>query len=443
MVQAFWTRWSKEYIANELLKPDVLVIIKEDHLPPCKWALGRVLQLHPGADGITRVITVKTHSVTPEGAPSDIGSTALNFGLPRSAFEGIEDRWAKASQEELVCPVHPNLLGRENSGNNVSFSLPPREPQGVPGALGIRDSIPPELLGATSLAFSEPTTVTMLQNPPTALLNNANDSTESVNKADNNVTLTITKSQLSNIITTEVAKAMQGLCIPNATNVNIGQTENCGTARNITTGMTQPSTDYAMPPWHLRYSNNINRDIVTQTNLADPKICKFLPTFNPDGQLHPVDFISFVEAYVDVNNISMSQFALLAHNLLENSAKTWFNAFENVFTSYREFKCAFLEQFWGQNKQLQTKLKLESGRYREGDGSLVTYFNRYVAMAKHLQPPYASIQLIATIAQHFPPNIAATLVGTDNLLAALDRLRQADYYFKNSEKKQTFFITNK
>lgn len=72
MTQHFWTRWSKEYISElqvrqkwkthhaELLRPGVLVIIKEDNLPPLKWHLGRILELHPGSDDITRVVTVKT-----------------------------------------------------------------------------------------------------------------------------------------------------------------------------------------------------------------------------------------------------------------------------------------------------------------------------------------------------------------------------------------------
>ncbi|XP_056631435.1 uncharacterized protein LOC130441675 [Diorhabda sublineata] len=66
------TRWSKEYISElqvrrkwkhhypNFLKPGILVLIKEDHLPPLQWSLGRIVELHPGSDGITRVVTVKT-----------------------------------------------------------------------------------------------------------------------------------------------------------------------------------------------------------------------------------------------------------------------------------------------------------------------------------------------------------------------------------------------
>ncbi|XP_026744696.1 uncharacterized protein LOC113506031 [Trichoplusia ni] len=69
--QHFWTRWSKEFIAElqqrikwhsskDSLKLDTLVVIKEENLPPLKWRLGRIVAIHPGTDGIAHVADVKT-----------------------------------------------------------------------------------------------------------------------------------------------------------------------------------------------------------------------------------------------------------------------------------------------------------------------------------------------------------------------------------------------
>lgn len=69
--QHFWARWSKEFVSElqqrtkwhtckDTLKLGSLVIIKEDHLPPLKWRLGRVVAVHPGSDGIVRVADIKT-----------------------------------------------------------------------------------------------------------------------------------------------------------------------------------------------------------------------------------------------------------------------------------------------------------------------------------------------------------------------------------------------
>ncbi|XP_053597334.1 uncharacterized protein LOC128668418 [Microplitis demolitor] len=71
--QHFWKRWYKEYLhqlitrVSDSKNPDniqvgSLVLISEDNLPPLKWALGRVISVHPGADGVVRVATLKTAS---------------------------------------------------------------------------------------------------------------------------------------------------------------------------------------------------------------------------------------------------------------------------------------------------------------------------------------------------------------------------------------------
>lgn len=36
------------------------MVVKQENLPPTKWVLGRVVGLHKGTDGITRVATIRT-----------------------------------------------------------------------------------------------------------------------------------------------------------------------------------------------------------------------------------------------------------------------------------------------------------------------------------------------------------------------------------------------
>lgn len=71
----FWKKWSTEYLqqlqsrtkwrtTKENLKLDDVVIIKEDNIPPGKWAMARVQALHPGPDGCVRVVTLKTANNT-------------------------------------------------------------------------------------------------------------------------------------------------------------------------------------------------------------------------------------------------------------------------------------------------------------------------------------------------------------------------------------------
>ncbi|XP_076289809.1 uncharacterized protein LOC143213641 [Lasioglossum baleicum] len=73
VTEHFWKRWVNDYL-NTLqqrskwrreqpsIEPGQLVLIRNSALPPCKWELGRVKTVHPGADGRVRVVTVKTSS---------------------------------------------------------------------------------------------------------------------------------------------------------------------------------------------------------------------------------------------------------------------------------------------------------------------------------------------------------------------------------------------
>ncbi|XP_046142183.1 uncharacterized protein LOC123987906 [Osmia bicornis bicornis] len=69
--QDFWTRWHKEYIhqlnvrkkwtrGSHEIKEGSLVILKDDHLPPLQWHIGRIERVHPGPDDIVRAVTVRT-----------------------------------------------------------------------------------------------------------------------------------------------------------------------------------------------------------------------------------------------------------------------------------------------------------------------------------------------------------------------------------------------
>jgi len=68
----FWRRWQNEYLQSlqhrskrstnqENLKVNTLVLVHEQSAP-LFWKLGRIIQLHPGDDGIVPVATVKTET---------------------------------------------------------------------------------------------------------------------------------------------------------------------------------------------------------------------------------------------------------------------------------------------------------------------------------------------------------------------------------------------
>lgn len=67
----FWNRWHQEYLHTLQQRSKwhttkfsvaigTMVLIKNELSPPLNWPLGRITELHPGADGIVRVATVRT-----------------------------------------------------------------------------------------------------------------------------------------------------------------------------------------------------------------------------------------------------------------------------------------------------------------------------------------------------------------------------------------------
>lgn len=75
LTQRFWTQWQSEYFSRlqqrpkwvsetKNIKKGDLILLKEDNIPPLHWNLGRVVETHPGHDGLTRVVTIKTATST-------------------------------------------------------------------------------------------------------------------------------------------------------------------------------------------------------------------------------------------------------------------------------------------------------------------------------------------------------------------------------------------
>ncbi|XP_026686425.1 uncharacterized protein LOC103518980 isoform X2 [Diaphorina citri] len=73
--QTFWKRWSTEYLhqlqqrnkwmfQKNNVKINDMVLIKEEHVHPLQWAMGRVTQVFPGSDGNVRAVEVTTSNGT-------------------------------------------------------------------------------------------------------------------------------------------------------------------------------------------------------------------------------------------------------------------------------------------------------------------------------------------------------------------------------------------
>lgn len=71
LFQTIWKRWHLEYLATlqprskwcsqpVSIKEGQLVVIKRENTPPMSWPTARIVHVYPGADGVVRVVRLKT-----------------------------------------------------------------------------------------------------------------------------------------------------------------------------------------------------------------------------------------------------------------------------------------------------------------------------------------------------------------------------------------------
>ncbi|CAK1545945.1 unnamed protein product [Leptosia nina] len=71
MNKQIWEKWSLDYLQqlqsrskwrspSKNIEVGDVVVVREDHIPPGKWTLGRVTEVHPGRDGYVRIVSLKT-----------------------------------------------------------------------------------------------------------------------------------------------------------------------------------------------------------------------------------------------------------------------------------------------------------------------------------------------------------------------------------------------
>lgn len=75
LVRHFWGRWRNEYLValrkhskwkhpSENLRVGDIVVLKEDNLVPSQWPIAKIVETNEGADGLVRVVTLKTKDGT-------------------------------------------------------------------------------------------------------------------------------------------------------------------------------------------------------------------------------------------------------------------------------------------------------------------------------------------------------------------------------------------
>ncbi|XP_055701637.1 uncharacterized protein LOC129800919 [Phlebotomus papatasi] len=118
IVEHFWKRWHKEYLHTlqtrnkwKNITPPVkindLVLIRNDQLPPLKWTMGRVTNIHPGEDGLIRVVSLQTpHGITQRALPKICP-------LPKTSSENSMKLPAISPGQDVKAPMSIDAITSE------------------------------------------------------------------------------------------------------------------------------------------------------------------------------------------------------------------------------------------------------------------------------------------------------------------------------------------
>ncbi|XP_038118272.1 uncharacterized protein LOC119769525 [Culex quinquefasciatus] len=118
-VQTLWKTWTTQYLSDlhnrtkwtqqkDNIRVGTMVVLMCENIPPLKWPLARVTEVHPGQDGRVRVVTVRTKDGTFKRGVSKICVLPIRDNTVPSSQQGGE--LASPPPAEAGRPPHSQLI---------------------------------------------------------------------------------------------------------------------------------------------------------------------------------------------------------------------------------------------------------------------------------------------------------------------------------------------
>ncbi|XP_045760630.1 uncharacterized protein LOC123864319 [Maniola jurtina] len=178
-------------------------------------------------------------------------------------------------------------------------------------------------------------------------------------------------------------------------------------------------------------SENIHDWIVASLNKR--------PHFDDSGHTHPMDFLESVKYYISELNMGREKKLNFILSCLEGLPLMWARCFRNEFENVEEFYEAFEQEFWGPDRQKSILYDMKLGKYDEKKSrmSMSEYFLYKVSNYKHLTPPPSDLEIVYSLAAHFPSAVELEL-----RLTPKPTLREAYSLLRRREGEANDFLPN-
>ncbi|XP_061382914.1 uncharacterized protein LOC133320086 [Danaus plexippus] len=178
-------------------------------------------------------------------------------------------------------------------------------------------------------------------------------------------------------------------------------------------------------------TENINDWIVASLNKR--------PHFDDSGHTHPMDFIDNIKYYISELNISAEKQLSFIISCLEGLPLMWARCFRSEFKDAASFYDAFEEEFWGMERQKAILYDMKLGKFDENKSrmSMSEYFLYKVSNYKRLNPPPSDLEIVYSLAAHFP-----SVVELELRLTPKPTLREAYSLLRRREGEANDFLPN-
>ncbi|XP_052737384.1 uncharacterized protein LOC128198078 [Bicyclus anynana] len=188
-------------------------------------------------------------------------------------------------------------------------------------------------------------------------------------------------------------------------------------------------------------SGNKNTIQISPDNINDWIIATLnkRPHFDDGGQTHPVDFIESIKYYISVLNMDNDRKINFIISCLEGLPLMWARCFRNEFQDVEDFYEAFEQEFWGPDRQKSILCDMKLGKYDENKSRMTMseYFLFKVSNYKHLSPPPSDLEIVYSLAAHFP-----SVVELELRLTPKPTLREAYSLLRRREGEANDFLPN-
>ncbi|KPJ13677.1 hypothetical protein RR48_10861 [Papilio machaon] len=163
------------------------------------------------------------------------------------------------------------------------------------------------------------------------------------------------------------------------------------------------------------------------------------PHFDDSGETHPVDFLENIKYYISEINIAAEKQLPFIISCLDGIPLLWARCFRNEFKQVEDFYEAFEQEYWGPERQKLILYDMKLGKYDEGKSRMAMseYFLHKVTNYKHLTPPPSDLEIIYSLAAHFP-----SAVELEMRLTPKPTLREAYSMLRRREGEAADFLPN-